>query len=62
MTLPLDIHRCIGTGTSQGKPDADCLTCERRTDGIVDYMAGRRVLWMAPRDERPCPEKLEARK
>jgi hypothetical protein len=59
MTLPADIHRCRGIGTSEGAPDGECLECERRTAGIADYMAGRRdVLWMAPIADKPCPQKL----
>lgn len=59
MTLPADIHRCRGYGTAEGQPDSDCLGCARRVDGISDYMAGRRVLWMAPPTEKPCSERLE---
>jgi hypothetical protein len=62
MTLPADIARCIGVGTDQGQPLSDCLSCARRQDGISDYMAGRRVLWMAPRTQQPCPEFLEPKK
>lgn len=60
--LPADIHRCRGIGTDQGTPDADCLDCERRTAGIADYMGGRKVWWMAPPSERPCPEILRPKK
>jgi hypothetical protein len=60
MSLPRDIHRCIGFGTAEGKPDGDCLDCARRVAGIADYVHGdRSVLWMAPKTERPCPERLE---
>lgn len=60
--LPADVHRCVGIGTEQGQPLADCLDCARRQEGIADYMAGRRVLWMAPRKEQPCPEQLLPKK
>jgi hypothetical protein len=63
MTLARDIARCIGYGTAEGKPESECLDCDRRTAGIAEYVHGERaVLWMAPPSERPCPEKLEARK
>ncbi|HEX8924925.1 MAG TPA: hypothetical protein VF786_03995 [Terriglobales bacterium] len=60
MTLPADVHRCIGIGTADGKPESECLACERRTAGIADYVHGSRsVLWMAPPTQRPCPAMLE---
>lgn len=63
MSLPADIHRCIGRGTAEGQPDGDCLKCARRQQGIADYMAGvDRVWWMQPPTGDPCPEFLEPKK
>lgn len=61
--LPLDISRCPGAGTEQGKPEVRCLDCARRTAGLADYMAGRVVSWLLPAPtEVPCPMWMEERK
>lgn len=60
--LPNDIARCPGYGTDKGQPDAACLDCARRTEGLRDYMAGSVVAWMDAPKETPCPMRLEPAK
>lgn len=65
MNLPADVHRCRGMSDESDEGNVTrlgCVTCERRLAAVSDYMAGAKVLWMHPRDEVPCQEKLEARK
>lgn len=62
MSLPADVARCRGWFEHR-TPEEDCLSCERRLNGIADYLAGRVVVWFAePPKQTPCPEKLEPKK
>lgn len=66
MTLPATVARCPGQNTSTDPAAAwpfpreqqDCLSCERRRQGIADYMAGEKVEWMRAPSETLCPEAL----
>lgn len=70
MSLPRDIARCPGRERQvpEGewpfpRYDADCLLhCERRRQGIADFMTGADVVWMEPPKETPCPEILRSKK
>lgn len=63
MSLPHDIHRCRGFRAEDETLAASCVNCERRIDGIADYMRGARdILWMAPTQQEPCPEALLPKK
>lgn len=63
MTLPATVARCPG---QQHPPGAwpfprlgdSCINCERRRQGIADYMAGANVEWMTAPMQTPCPEIL----
>lgn len=65
MSLPASVHRCPGQNRAVPAGEwpfprqaAECHRCERRRQGIADYMAGAKVEWMQPPTETPCPEIL----
>jgi hypothetical protein len=62
MSLPADIARCPGVDWDPFGVEPHCLDCARRTEGIRDYMAGARVVWMEAPLVMPCPERLEPKK
>ena len=69
MTLPASVPRCPGMPKAEPgnwpfpQPQPDCLMqCERRRQGIADYMAGTPVQWMAPPPAGPCGELLRAKR
>jgi hypothetical protein len=67
MNLARDIARCPGEMYVPPTMDfaclpAECKDCERRTQGIADYMAGADVAWMTPPGKVPCPMRMEPKK
>lgn len=69
MTLPASIARCPGMPREQTgdwpfpQQTPDCLMqCERRRQGIADYMAGQQVVWMQPPQPGPCDEQLRPKR
>jgi hypothetical protein len=69
MSLPASVARCPGQQRQHQPGDwpfpsqADsCVYCERRRQGIADYMAGAKVEWMDPPKETPCPEQLRPKR
>lgn len=68
-TLPASVARCPGQKREVQPGDwpfpaqADCCVyCERRRQGIADYMAGAKVEWMEPPKVTPCPEQLRPKR
>jgi hypothetical protein len=68
-TLPASVPSCPGQ-QSQHQPGAwpfpaqadSCSNCERRRQGVADYMAGAKVEWMVPPTGTPCPEQLRTKR
>lgn len=70
MILPATVARCPGNQQQRASPwpfpqtAADCHNCERRRQGIADYMGGNfaNVEWMDPPKDAPCPEQLRPKR
>lgn len=68
-TLPASVPRCPGKDRVVPvgewpfpRQQQDCMDCERRRQGISDYMAGAKVEWMEPPKDTPCPEQLRPKR